>query len=76
MPANSFCIDSDSEDRRNEVYFRSFRTMHSSHKLRDDQGRRVGGTFWVTRISTWPRMFTARASGKSERMLWPKLPKT
>src|SRR5712692_6910048 len=35
MLANSFCRDSDSADSTNKGYFRSFRTMHSSHMLRE-----------------------------------------
>jgi hypothetical protein len=35
MLANSFCRDSHAADRRNKGYFRSFRTMHSSHMLRE-----------------------------------------
>jgi len=35
MLANSFCRDSDSADSSNKGYFRSFRTMHSSHMLRE-----------------------------------------
>ena len=35
MLANSFFRDSDSADSSNKGYFRSFRTMHSSHMLRE-----------------------------------------
>ena len=31
MLANSFCRDSDPTDSSDKGYFRSFRTMHSSH---------------------------------------------
>jgi len=35
MLANSFCRDSDPADSSDKGYFRSFRTMHSSHRLRE-----------------------------------------
>jgi integrase len=35
MLANSFCRDSDPADSSDNGYFRSFRTMHSSHMLRE-----------------------------------------
>src|SRR5260370_21283031 len=35
MLANSFCRDSGSADSSDKGYFRSFRTLHSSHRLRE-----------------------------------------
>jgi integrase len=35
MLANSFCRDSDSADSGNRRYFRNFRILHSSQRLRE-----------------------------------------
>jgi hypothetical protein len=56
MLTNSFCRDSDLADSSDKGYFRSFRTMLSSHMLREGATpeivRRSCGTFWVRQIST------------------------
>jgi len=35
MVANSLCGDSDSSNSADKAHFRSFRTMHSGHMLRE-----------------------------------------
>jgi probable HAF family extracellular repeat protein len=42
LPANDFCRESDPADPSNKGYFRSFRTEHSSHLLRESARPEVG----------------------------------
>jgi hypothetical protein len=71
MLANSFCGDPDSDDSSNKGYFRSFRTMHSSHMLREGARLEIVRDNLGHANIARPRLFTARAGGKSSRRSSP-----
>jgi len=68
MLASSLCRDSAPADSSDKGYFRSFRTAHSSHRLREGaRPELVRDNMGHANIDV-TQMFTARAGGKSEWM--------
>src|SRR5260370_9121498 len=68
MLESSLCGDSAPGDSRDKGYFRSFRTAHSSHRLREGASPElVRYNMGHANISVTQR-FTARAGGNTEGM--------
>src|SRR6266581_7403935 len=70
MLANSFCRDSDSADSSDKGYFRSFRTKHSSHMLREGARPEVVRYILGHANIDVTQMFTARADGSFAQARW------